>query len=66
MGRKANSEDNVKPKQRSRHDKARRNFELNGKHSAKHVRAQAQQAEKRALRPPRQTEAPSQPSNRGG
>ena len=39
--------DGVKTKQRSKSDKAKRNFELNGKMTAKHVR----QAEAKALAP---------------
>ena len=46
------SADGVKQKQRSKKDKAKRNFELHGKHSAKHVRAAAEAATKHPALPP--------------
>ena len=54
MGRKGDfsSEDKthrVRAKQRSKHDKAHRNFELHGKHTSKHLRIQASRCETRAL-----------------
>jgi len=38
MPRKSSHEDGVKSKGRSKADKARRNFELHGQYSAKHLR----------------------------
>jgi hypothetical protein len=41
MPKKASGEDGVKAKQRSKSDKAKRTFELNGTYSAKHMRLKA-------------------------
>ena len=46
MPKKDKGEYGVKPKQRSKKDKAARNFELNGTYSAKHVRAKMERDEK--------------------
>ena len=41
MPKKAAGEDGIKAKQRSKSDKAKRTFELNGTYSAKHMRLKA-------------------------
>ena len=41
MPKKASGEDGIKAKQRSKSDKAKRTFELNGTYSAKHMRLKA-------------------------
>ena len=46
MPKKASGEDGVKAKQRSKSDKAKRTFELNGTYSAKHMRLKADRDEK--------------------
>ena len=58
MPRKGSGEDGVKSKQRSKSDKARRSFELNGTYSSKHLRLRAAEAEAKA-RPP--LDAPARP-----
>jgi len=58
MPRKGSGEEGVKSKQRSKSDKARRSFELNGTYSSKHLRLRAAEAEAKA-RP--RLEAPAQP-----
>ena len=45
MPRKGSGEEGVKSKQRSKSDKARRSFELNGTYSSKHLRLRAAEAE---------------------
>ena len=52
MPRKGSGEEGVKSKQRSKSDKARRSFELNGTYSSKHLRLRAAEAEAKA-RPPK-------------
>ena len=51
MPRKGSSEDGVKSKGRSKADKQRRNFELNGTYSAKHLRLKEAEREKQARKP---------------
>ena len=51
MPRKGSSEDGVKGKGRSKADKQRRNFELNGTYSAKHLRLKEAEREKQARKP---------------
>tara|TARA_B110001452_G_scaffold261376_1_gene260106 strand:- start:82 stop:333 length:252 start_codon:yes stop_codon:yes gene_type:complete len=46
MPSKGKGEDGVKSKQRSKSDKARRTFELNGTYSTKHMRIKAERDEK--------------------
>lgn len=46
MPSKIKGEDGVKAKQRSKSDKAKRTFELNGNYSAKHMRMKADRDEK--------------------
>ena len=46
MPKKDKGEDGVKPKQRSKKDKAIRSFELNGTYTAKHMRLKAERDEK--------------------
>ena len=58
MPRKGSGEEGVKSKQRSKSDKARRSFELNGTYSSKHLRLRAAEAEAKA-RP--LLEAPARP-----
>ncbi len=59
MPRKGSGEDGVKSKQRSKSDKARRSFELNGTYSSKHLRLRAAEAEAKVRAPP--PEAPAKP-----
>jgi hypothetical protein len=46
---KVRGEENVKQKGRSKQDKARRNFELHGQYSSKHLRIRDEQLEKQRV-----------------
>ena len=50
MAQNSNDADYVKGKGRSKTDKARRNFELNGQHSSKHVRIKEAEREAKLTR----------------
>ena len=60
MPRKGSGEDGVKSKQRSKSDKARRSFELNGTYSSKHLRLRAAEAEAK-VRPTLEAAQPPKP-----
>ena len=54
MPRKSSHEDGVKSKGRSKADKARRNFELHGQYSAKHLRLKESAREAKCVSQARQ------------